>query len=68
MVYVGTYSLIYLHTQLGGRIVSRDELPRGWSTDRVPRSDGDSIMESRVASCRPEFLKMEKSCSVLFNG
>ena len=29
MVYVGTYALIYLHTILGERIVSRDGLPRG---------------------------------------
>ena len=29
IVYVGTYALIYQHTILGERIVSRDGLPRG---------------------------------------
>ena len=29
IVYVGIYALIYLHTILGERIVSRDGLPRG---------------------------------------
>ena len=29
MVYVGIYALIYPHTILGERIVSRNELPRG---------------------------------------
>ena len=29
MVFVGTYALIYLHTILGERIVTRDGLPRG---------------------------------------
>ena len=53
IVYVGIYALIYQHTILGERIVSRDELPRG-------------VLPSGILKMRKKCPGLEVPCSIIF--
>ena len=55
IVYVGIYALIYQHTILGERIVSRDGLPRG-------------VLPSGILKMRKKCPGLKVPCSLLAKG